>query len=85
LSDSNIFLRGEDNVCVHNIQLHGGNSGISLRIVHTITRWNVSGQLHIPVTMPGEKNYQQLLNRGLGGPQTQHGHFEEDTNLLPPC
>jgi hypothetical protein len=30
-----------------------------------------------------EKNYQQPLNRWLGGPQTQHGHFEEDTNLLP--
>jgi len=33
--------------------------------------------------MPGEKNYWQPLNRGLGGAQTQHGHFEEDTNLLP--
>jgi len=32
-----------------------------------------------------EKNYQQPLNRGLGGPQTQRGHFEEDTNLVPPA
>ena len=29
-----------------------------------------------------EKNYQQPLNRWLCGPQTQHGHFDEDTNLL---
>jgi hypothetical protein len=29
-----------------------------------------------------EKNYQRPWNRWLGGPQTQHGHFEEDTNLL---
>jgi len=76
-------VKGEGNVSVHNIQLHEGNSGISPRILHTISRWKVSGQLHILVTVPGEKNYWQLLNRGLGGPHTQHGHFEEDTNLLP--
>jgi hypothetical protein len=43
------------------------------------SQWSASH----PSRYPWEKKYQQPLNRWLGGPQTQHGHFEEDTDLLP--
>jgi len=39
LSDSNISIKGEGNVYVHSISYMGGNSGISSRILCTISRW----------------------------------------------
>jgi hypothetical protein len=43
----------------------------------------VSGQLHALAALPVRKNLWYPLNRRLGGPHSQSGHFEEEKNFLP--
>jgi len=42
-----------------------------------------SGQLHIPATLPPEKDHQYPLDRRLGGPHSQTGHYDKEKKSLP--
>jgi hypothetical protein len=44
---------------------------------------NVSGQLHVLVTLPQGNNFLYPMNRKQGGPESQSQHFGEDKNILP--
>ena len=61
---------------VHTVKAYGGMESIAAYIFGT--RWNESADFP-----HGGKHFQYPLNRRLGGPQCQSGHFREEIVLLP--
>jgi len=71
-------------VPMHAIKAHRGTGHMASHILKLTIRWSSAVSFtYQPIYVQQKKIPQSLLNRRLGGPHSQFGHFGEPKNLLP--
>jgi hypothetical protein len=69
-------------VPVHSMKVYTGSIGTAPLILNLGTKWRCVVNIKFRRVIPG-KEPRYPLKRGLGGPQSWSGRFEEEENLSP--